>query len=795
MGTVKYSGPVASFHCPTNAEIRSLKVHFSPKQEGSGDPSPENVREIVGWDGVTVQQTGKNLAVPVTPYLLPNIWADNSKVTTTGKGKIYSVYIPCKPNTTYTCSKSVESVVFVICYTKEFPQIGVPIYGRIQHNNQDLTITTGSDAKYLFLWFYNNVYGNEIHTYEEVLNTIQIEESASVTHYEPYRGRTTDYEFGVLGKNKFNPKYKNVDEYSIAGAYGYWYTEPIQLLPNTTYTIKPNSSGEIDNWYWCVAAYKNNTFNVGDDATFYYFFSNTHYGGAYVFTTGPSGVIRLATNNKTKFANVVPNVDVQLELGSTATSYEPYDPKHTVYGGWIDLISGEAVRDWILNEHTVAATDGTPGGAGTGGDTNYRFVAWNLASAHLPDSERTNLAICDIMPMSKTVGGTRFWVGGGTVYAILPNDNNEYSLTIAYAERDLNTDKYSLSPTQLQTFLGYNNVWSNADYVEVEYDLYETQDILARKQFIIANQPHIETASGDIVSFSTDVSAPLKECKIHFSPVQEGSGDPSPSNVRPISGWTGCEVTRTGKNLLGAFEIGKNVNWTTGEIETDSTNRTAIIKCRVDFNAYQYYTITGISEFSITPFAYDANNEYIGRAYAAQASTRTLSSTGFTLSQTGNTNPIAFVIIQAFSNVSGTTADINNKNIQLEFGSTATTYEPYIGTTLPIDWTTEVGTVCGGYVDLITGKLVQNYEMITINNTQAWQMKLIQNHSAAQLNLSTLTENIKKADTYGMFNYVKYMIDTSQLIDWNGRITNTGLMTIFIPSDINTREDMNNYIA
>ena len=61
MGVVKYTGPVASFHCPTNAEIRSLKVHFSPKQEGTGDPSPENVREIVGWDGVEVHESRKNM--------------------------------------------------------------------------------------------------------------------------------------------------------------------------------------------------------------------------------------------------------------------------------------------------------------------------------------------------------------------------------------------------------------------------------------------------------------------------------------------------------------------------------------------------------------------------------------------------------------------------------------------------------------------------------------------------------------------------------------------------------------
>ena len=38
------------------------------------------------------------------------------------------------------------------------------------------------------------------------------------------------------------------------------------------------------------------------------------------------------------------------------------------------------------------------------------------------------------------------------------------------------------------------------------------------------------------------MAAPLKECKIHFNPVQEGSGDPSPDNVRPISGWNNIQI-------------------------------------------------------------------------------------------------------------------------------------------------------------------------------------------------------------------------------------------------------------
>ena len=38
---------MASFHCPTSAQIKSLKVHFSPIQQGSGDPSLNNIRNII----------------------------------------------------------------------------------------------------------------------------------------------------------------------------------------------------------------------------------------------------------------------------------------------------------------------------------------------------------------------------------------------------------------------------------------------------------------------------------------------------------------------------------------------------------------------------------------------------------------------------------------------------------------------------------------------------------------------------------------------------------------------------
>lgn len=51
-----------------------------------------------------------------------------------------------------------------------------------------------------------------------------------------------------------------------------------------------------------------------------------------------------------------------------------------------------------------------------------------------------------------------------------------------------------------------------------------------------------KTASGPIVSVNDALAAPLRSLIVNIEPVQEGSGDPSPDNVRPISGWSAVNV-------------------------------------------------------------------------------------------------------------------------------------------------------------------------------------------------------------------------------------------------------------
>ncbi len=59
------------------------------------------------------------------------------------------------------------------------------------------------------------------------------------------------------------------------------------------------------------------------------------------------------------------------------------------------------------------------------------------------------------------------------------------------------------------------------------------------------NQP-VGTKSGSIVSVDDAFNFAARKLIVGIDPVQSGSGDPSPDNIRPISGWTGANVYHSG---------------------------------------------------------------------------------------------------------------------------------------------------------------------------------------------------------------------------------------------------------
>lgn len=66
--------------------------------------------------------------------------------------------------------------------------------------------------------------------------------------------------------------------------------------------------------------------------------------------------------------------------------------------------------------------------------------------------------------------------------------------------------------------------------------------LMNRRRIIMAAQPHLETASGQVITIANGFPAPLKACSVAIGYTQSGSGNPTPTNVRPISGRTGLSV-------------------------------------------------------------------------------------------------------------------------------------------------------------------------------------------------------------------------------------------------------------
>lgn len=61
------------------------------------------------------------------------------------------------------------------------------------------------------------------------------------------------------------------------------------------------------------------------------------------------------------------------------------------------------------------------------------------------------------------------------------------------------------------------------------------------------------SGSGDVVSFETNIPDAIESLIANITAVQDTSGgDPSPSNVCPITGWTGCTITN--ENMLDSSD-------------------------------------------------------------------------------------------------------------------------------------------------------------------------------------------------------------------------------------------------
>lgn len=177
---------------------------------------------------------------------------------------------------------------------------------------------------------------------------------------------------------------------------------------------------------------------------------------------------------------------------------------------------------------------------------------------------------------------------------------------------------------------------------------------------------------------------PLKTLTANIVPAQAGSGDPSPENVRPISGYTGVTVSRAGKNLLNgdniglerdgerthAWNIGTGIPAGTHTFSCDVSGASNTRNVGVDF-----YTVRGGERLGTVNIPSGTHGHF--------AALITL-------------NKRVTYIHVYISSADASGAKITISNPMVEIGNVASEFEPYNGATYPVTFPSEAGTVYGG---------------------------------------------------------------------------------------------------
>lgn len=187
-----------------------------------------------------------------------------------------------------------------------------------------------------------------------------------------------------------------------------------------------------------------------------------------------------------------------------------------------------------------------------------------------------------------------------------------------------------------------------------------------------------ESSSGsEVASFTTNTEEPLTSATFNIPYDAEG--------------YEGITVYHTGKNLFD-----KNQTLTAGIINSEGQEQAITSYVHTDFirvNAETTYTTSGDVALANTRNAiacYDEDQTFIERLAPDVAG-------GWTFTTPANT---AYIIM----NLGGTNRDLNT--IQLEEGSSATTYAAYKGNVYEIAFNE---TVYGGSIEVISGKLTSTY--------------------------------------------------------------------------------------
>lgn len=339
--------------------------------------------------------------------------------------------------------------------------------------------------------------------------------------------------------------------------------------------------------------------------------------------------------------------------------------------------------------------------------------------------------VCDINPIQDLRGYDAPWPAGGgkNKWSVEETFEKDSSSTYVYKEVSLPAGTYTISG--LFTTTNPNNAvrFSFRTTTPVTVDLTANGGVRTNGSFTLSEDCTYVRVYGQ--ANTTDKYAAT------FTNVQveEGSTatDFAPySNICPISGFTGLNVYRTGKNLLDPSAQTEDVStrkrwyWTDGFL----------------LEAHKSYTFTEFHDGagdvtvyfmpmdSVDPLAYDSH----------------------TVTYTPTAD--VYVRFQAFRSDGIPTGTV----YQLEVCSTASAYTPYQGTTYPVSWQSEAGAVYGGALDVVSGVLTVTHKYLLADGTNV-ACTGGYSSGANRLPAINVSANKAKADSHPVASYLVYNED------------------------------------
>ena len=305
---------------------------------------------------------------------------------------------------------------------------------------------------------------------------------------------------------------------------------------------------------------------------------------------------------------------------------------------------------------------------------------------------------------------------------------------------------------------------------------------------------------------------PVKSLVVDIEPVQAGTGDPSPDNVRPINGWTGATIKRFGKNLLEPFSGSSSyTRGTTVDVQSDGTMR-----------AHGTVTTTGstwlapIKTVSIKSCGFaEGDTLTISCGPNAALAVRFINSGGTLIRQSTSAaygspvtdtipaGTVSFIYVYQFGTEKVTLGDVVDITtwFQIERGSTFTGFEPYQSDAYEVAFPSSAGTTYGGTLDVITGVLTVDRAMVTIDENTSISISTSSHRAYTNSAVGKpVSGNAVVSDTLISDYLPTVSVNAIYISNITGvAISNTGTLNFNIPGVTNgdsfTVNDVKTYLA